>query len=133
MPWDVVYFKSADGSVPAETFLDACPTNIEAKLEAVLDAVAAGPPLSFAGGGMWEAMHGEMNGYYEVRVGGPRREHFRLFCLLDRDGKGLPGPAVVVVTGMRKPFMTTFTRTDYANVRALGDEYKASSPRSIAT
>ena len=32
---------------------------------------------------MWEAMHGEMGGYYEIRVTGPGREHFRLFCRLE--------------------------------------------------
>jgi len=32
---------------------------------------------------MWEAMHGEMGGFYEVRTQGPNREQFRLFCLLE--------------------------------------------------
>jgi hypothetical protein len=132
-PWGIVYYKAADGTVPAEVFLDDCPTGVEAKIEAVLAAVAAAPPPSFSGGGMWEAMHGSMTGYFEVRVGGPKREHFRLFCLLDRDGPGLDRPVIVALTGLRKPFRTTFSETDYAEVRALGDDYKASDPRRIAT
>jgi hypothetical protein len=131
-PWAVVYYKAGDGTVPAEAFLDGCPTGVEAKIEAVLTAVAAAPPPSFSGGGMWEAMHGDMTGYFEVRVSGPKREQFRLFCLLDREGPGLDRPAIVALTGLRKPFMTTFTGADYARVRELGDGYKASDPRSIA-
>jgi hypothetical protein len=131
--WGVVYYKTAVGVVPAEAFLEACPTAVEAKLEAVLSAVAEAPPPSFSGGGMWEAMHGDMGGYYEVRVNGPGREHFRLFCLLDRDGPGLDEPAIVVLTGLRKAHMTVFGAADYAAVRAFGDAYKASNPRRIAT
>jgi hypothetical protein len=133
VPWDVVYFKATDDSIPAEEFLEGCPAKVEAKFQAILDAVAAAPPPAFSGGGMWEAMHGEMTGYYEVRVGGPSREQFRLFCLLERKRKGLPGPAIVVLTGMRKKFMTTFSGADYAEVRRLGEEFKASSPPAIAT
>jgi hypothetical protein len=133
MAWDIVYYKAADGSVPAEDFLDGCPDTVEAKLEAVLSAVAEAPPPQFSGGGMWEAMHGEMGGYYEVRVTGPGREHFRLFCLLDRGDHGLPGPAIVVLDGLRKPHMTTFSKRDYEGIRRLGDDYVATSPRRIAT
>ncbi len=133
MAWDVVYFKTADGSVPADVFLDSCPTNVAAKMEAVLDAVADAPPPCFSGGGKWEAMHGAMTGYFEIRGQGPRREQFRLFCLLDRDGPGLPGPAIAVLSGLRKPFMTKFVESDYVKIRKLGAAYLASSPRSIAT
>jgi hypothetical protein len=132
VPWDIVYYRRADGSVPAVAFLDAVPDKLEAKILAVLDAVAAAPPPSFSGGGMWEAMHGDMTGYHEVRVTGPGREHFRLFCLLDRDGPGLPRPAIVALDGRRKPFMTTLSAGDYASVRELGEEYKATEPRRIA-
>lgn len=133
MPWRVVYYKRENGSVPAEEFLEGCPGGVEAKIEAVLSAVADAPPPSFSGGGMWEAMHGSMGGYYEVRVTGPGREHFRLFCLLDRHGPGLDEPAVVALDGLRKPNATLFSEADYAAVRRLGEDYKASAPRRIAT
>jgi hypothetical protein len=108
-------------------------------MTAVLDAVAQAPPPQFSGGGLWEAMHGDMGGYYEVRVQGPKREQFRLFCLLDNADeselrrRGLSRPAIAVITGMRKPWMTTFTPSDYARVRALGSAYLAWYPRTIAT
>jgi hypothetical protein len=133
LPWDIVFYRAPDGWVPGADFLDRCPAAIEARIDAVLDAVAAAPPPSFSGGGMWEAMHGDMAGLYEVRVTGKQREQFRLFCLLDKDGPGLPRPAIVILDGRRKPFMTKLSDRDYAQVRSLGDAYRASSPRSIAT
>jgi hypothetical protein len=50
-------------------------------MAAVLKAVAEAPPNAFAGGGYWEAMHGTMAGYYEVRVNGRDRRHCRLFAV----------------------------------------------------
>lgn len=106
---------------------------------ATLDAVAEAPPPRFSGGGKWEAMHGDMNGYYEVRAQGPKREQFRLFCILENadrielERRGLPGPAIAGITGMRKPSMTKFSAGDYKKVRRLGDDYKSKAPRSIAT
>jgi hypothetical protein len=131
--WDVVYFKAAGGSVPADEFLDSCPAKVGAKIVRVLVSVAEHPPPSFSGGGMWEAMHEKMTGYFEVRVQGPGREQFRLFCLLDRDGPGLPEPAIAALGGLRKPIGTKFSESDYAKIRELGEAYLASSPRSIAT
>jgi hypothetical protein len=94
-------------------------------MAAVLKAVAEAPPNAFAGGGYWEAMHGTMAGYYEVRVDGRDRRHYRLFCLLERDGAqlGLGGPSLVV--------KTTLSERDYARVRQLGDEYRSRVPRSV--
>ena len=60
MGWGVVYYRAANGAVPAETFLDFCPAKIEARILAVLEVVRAAPPPAFSGGGMWEAMHGSM-------------------------------------------------------------------------
>ena len=100
---------------------------------AVLKAVADAPPPSFSGGGMWEAMHDEMKGFYEVRVDGPNRHHYRIFCILERNGDevGLGGPSIVLITGKDKPFRTVLSDADYAEVRRLGDEYRARTPRSI--
>ncbi len=53
------------------------------RLMAILDAVAEAPPPQFSGGGQWEAMHRDMSGYYEIRSQGPKREQFRLFCILE--------------------------------------------------
>ena len=74
---------------------------------AVVKAVADAPPPAFSGGGKWEAMHGDMNGFYEIRADGPKRHHYRLFCMLEREGAklGLGGN--------------------------LGREYLARNPRSV--
>ena len=40
-------------------------------------------------------------------------------------------PSTVLITGKDKPFRTVLSRTDYADVRRLGDEYKARVPRSV--
>ena len=139
LPWDVVYFKTLDGRVPALEFLDACPGKIDAEFAAVLDAVAAAPPPRFSGGGKWEAMHDAMGGWYEIRITGRGREQFRLFCLLENAApgelarRGLERPAIAVITGMCKPWRTTFAERDYRRVRELGDEHKRSYPRRIAT
>jgi hypothetical protein len=66
MAWGVVYYRAPNGSIPAEEFLDSCPTKVEATILAVLEAVRRAPPPQFSGGGKWEAMHGEMGGYYEI-------------------------------------------------------------------
>ena len=91
---------------------------------AVLVHVAAAPPYRFAGGGKWEAMHGEMRGFYEVRVDGPGRRHYRLFCRLDTDavdGSGVPiGPFLTVIDGASKPFRTTFPPGVYTRVPGAG-------------
>ncbi len=138
-PWLIHFFKrhkddDAAQSIPGREFLDACPKSVRAKLLAVITAVADAPPPMFSGGGKWEAMHGDMSGFYEARTDGESREHFRLFCVLERDGAsvGLGGPSLVIITGMRKAFRTTFTKQDYEQVRALGLEYFKRNPRSVA-
>lgn len=134
--WDIVYHLDADDNVPAFDFLLGCPTKTRANLLAVLNAVAAAPPPAFSGGGKWEAMHGKMGGYYEVKAMGPGREHFRLFCILDKADealKGLPRDAIAVITGGRKPNATLFDESGYVKVRKLGDDYKAQLPRRIAS
>ena len=74
------------GRYPARDFLERCP--VAPRMAAVLKAVAEAPPNAFAGGGYWEAMHGTMAGYYEVRVDGRDRRHYRLFCVLERTERG---------------------------------------------
>ena len=102
-------------------------------MRAVLVAVAAAPPKKFTGGGHWEAMRGEMTGWFEIRVDGPpNRTHYRLFCLLDYDAQGVDKPLLVVVDGRSKPFRTTLRDRDYRAVRDLGDEYRTRQPRSIS-
>jgi hypothetical protein len=138
-PWLVHFFErhpsdDPERSVPARAFLLACPEKVRQMMFAVLHAVASAPPPAFSGGGKWEAMHGSMGGYYEVRVDGPQRHHYRLFCILERDGKalGLGGSSIVLITGKDKDFRTVLSERDYAEVRRLGAEYESRKPRSVA-
>lgn len=135
-PWAIVFFqrhRDDDRSqpVPGAEFLESCPTGVRADLVAVIKAVAEAPPMKFAGGGQWQVMHADMAGYYEARTRGPRKRLYRLFCLLERVAPGLPGPSLVIITGMDKPNETAFSESDYRRVRTMGDEYRRRTPRSI--
>jgi hypothetical protein len=83
-------------------------------------------------------MHGEMGGFYEIRLTGPGRRQYRLFCVLDNANarelqrRGFDRPQIAVITGMVKGSGKKFSDGDYAKVRALGAQYEAQLPRSIA-
>lgn len=135
-PWEIVLFQrhrddDRDRAVPGADFLDSCPVGVRADLVAIVKAVADAPPMKFAGGGQWQAMRGDMAGIYEARTRGPRKRLYRLFCVLEREAPGLPGPSLVIVTGMDKPNESAFSSADYRRVRRLRDEYLSRSPRSI--
>ena len=117
--------------IPGREFISSCPAAVRAKFLAVLTAVAAAPPPRFSGGGFWEAMHGSMTGYHEVRVDGPGRRHYRLFCKLDTGAKGR-GPLLTVLCGATKAFRTELSDADYDRALALGKEYLSRNPRSLA-
>ncbi|MEI6622367.1 MAG: hypothetical protein WCP28_10715 [Actinomycetes bacterium] len=135
---DIVYFKrhrddDASQSIPGRDFVqETCPISVRHKINVVLVAVAAAPPHRFAGGGYWEAMHGIMAGWYEVRIDGPKRHHYRLFCLLDYDALNSDAPLLTVICGLDKPFRTQLSGADYDRVLTLGAEYLSRNPRSIA-
>jgi hypothetical protein len=137
--WGIAYYLTADRRVPVEDYLDSCPRKVEATLLAVLEAVRAAPPPAFSGGGKWEAMHGTMRGYYEIRTTGPSRSQHRLFCLLENGtqaelaARGFDRPQIVVINGMTKPNVTLFSDLEYKkHVRALGDDYLSRLPRRVA-
>jgi len=138
MRWGVVYCETEDGKVPAEEFLDACPAKVDARFSAVLEAVRTAPPPQFSGGGYWEAMHGDMGGYYEIRLTGPGRRQYRLFCILDNGSpqelneRGFDRPQIAALMGMVKESGTKFAGRDYSRVRKLGNEYMRQVPRRIA-
>ena len=97
------------------------------------------PPPAFSGGGKWEAMHGSMGGYYEIRVTGPGRRQYRLFCRLENGTpeelveRGFAEPQIVVISGMDKASGRVFSDADYRKrVRTLGDDYLMTVPRRIA-
>lgn len=139
-PWNVYFFQrhpsdDPDRTVPARAFLEACPDSVRANILAVVKAVAEAPPPQFSGGGKWEAMHDDMAGIYEVRANGPKRRHYRLFCVLEQPGTdvGLNGPSILLITGDSKAFKTVFSKADYKRVRKLVDECQGRNPRSVET
>jgi hypothetical protein len=132
-----VYFQrhiddDSGEAAPGRQFLRSCPATVRAKFAAVLIAVATAPPKRFAGGGYWESMHGDMRGWFEARVDGPGRHHYRLFCMLDYNAEAQSKPLLAVITGLAKPFRTTLPQADYKQVRMLGEEYLSRNPRSLA-
>jgi hypothetical protein len=139
MRWGIVYHETAKGAVLAEDFLDDCPPNIEARFYAVLEAVRDAPPPQFSGGGYWEAMHGEMGGYHEIRLTGRGRRQYRLFCILDNGSPkelrqyGFDRPQIAVLTGMVKDSGKKFSTRDYGKVRRLGSDYLGQVPRRVAS
>lgn len=138
MEWGIVYCEAKGGKVPAEEFLQRCPAKVEARFYAVLEAVREAPPPRFSGGGYWEAMHGDMGGYFEIRLTGPGRRQYRLFCILDNGSReelrerGFDRPQIAAITGMRKDSGRKFSDRDYSKVRELGAEYLQRRPRRIA-
>ena len=109
--------------MPTVQFLDGLPTKVSAEIHAVLDAVAEAPPPAFAGGGKWEAMHGEMAGFYEVRVQGGGMNH-RLLCLLIRDAEDLGGSSIVCLGGLSKPRRERANPRDYRRIKMYREEFK---------
>ncbi|HET8814680.1 MAG TPA: hypothetical protein VFM51_06960 [Solirubrobacterales bacterium] len=138
MAWGIVYYETEGGKVPAEEFLDSCPAKVDARFSAVLEAVRNAPPPQFSGGGYWEAMHGKMGSYYEIRLTGPGRRQYRLFCILDNGSpeelrkRGFDQPQIAVLTGRVKDSGTKLSDREYARVRVLGREYLGQLPRRIA-
>lgn len=137
--YDIQYarrHKSHDPNtpVPARLVMSGWPPEIRARVRAVIIAVAAAPPLQFSGGPMWQAMHGDMGGYFEVRCR-QGKMLYRVFCLLDPDpvvdatGARHGKNVLAIVTAGAKKNETAFTEAFYADVRRLGDEYKANTPR----
>lgn len=127
-PWRIQFFQRAaaddrDRALPAVEFLDSIPAKVAAEIHAVLNAVATSPPPSFSGGGKWEAMHGDMAGYFEVRVQGGGMNH-RLFCFLERDAGDLGGSSIVCIDGLSKPPRTAAQPKDYRRVKRYGVEFQ---------
>jgi hypothetical protein len=127
-PWRIHFFRrhaeeDRSRSTPAMEFLDAVPVMARAEIVAVLEAVAEAPPPAFSGG-KWEAMHGDMAGFYEVRVRGTDRRNHRLFCVLERNAPDLGGPSIVCIAGLSKPIRQAAHPRDYRRAIALRDEYR---------
>ena len=126
--WKIHFFQrpgpgGSSHQIPAMDFLDGLPPKVAAEIQAVLEAVAAAPPPSFSGGGKWEAMHGDMAGFYEIRVQGGGRNH-RLFCVLERDAGDLGGSSIVCIDGLSKPRRSAAKMSDYRRALSYRTEFR---------
>lgn len=130
--WQIEFFKDPrSGRVPGREFLDEIPDEPAAELLATLKAVeGTRPPFAFRGGARWQAMHGDMSGWFEARDK-HRKLLYRLFVRLDREAPGLSHRTIVVVDGGAKPNETAFTEQFYAERRAQWEIYEQSNPRSV--
>jgi len=131
-PWRIHFFQrhpsdDAECAVPAIEFFEELSDTVVAQIKAVLDAVAEAPPPSFSGGGKWEAMKGDMAGFFEVRVSGNdkagKRMNHRLFCVLVRDDQALGGSAIVCIGGLSKELREAAHPRDYERIRQFRDEF----------
>ena len=123
-PWLIHFFQRASAddareSVPTIEFLNRLPPKVAAEIHAVAEA----PPPAFAGGGKWEAMHGDMAGFYEVRVQGGGMNH-RLLCLLIRDADDLGGSSIVCLGGLSKSRREKADPKDYRRIRTYREEFE---------
>ena len=116
--------------MPGRVFIASCPTPVQAKLVAVLIAVAAAPPLRFSGGGFWEAMHDRMTGYHEIRVDARATTSLPVVLQVGH-GSLRKDPLLTVLCGASKPFRTEFPEAVYDHVLDLGHEYLSRNPRSL--
>ena len=114
-----------------EAYLLGLPENVRARFLAALAAIAEGPPFRFRGGGLWEAMHGAMTGWFEVRINSANQHHYRLFCVIDTLADNFDENLLVVIVGRTKKYQTTFPETEYEEIKLLGLEYFSSNPRLI--
>ena len=67
-------------------------------------------------------MHGEMAGFYEVRVRGAGMNH-RLFCILERPAGDLGGPSIVAIDGLTKPKRSAADSRDHRRAIRLRAEF----------
>jgi hypothetical protein len=98
---------------------------VEATTRAVLEAVPRGAADGIQRRRQSQATHGTMAGYYEIRVTGPGRWHYRLFCPLDNGTerelpeRGFDRPQIAVINGMVEQHMTEFSDASTESTSAI--------------
>ena len=68
-------------------------------------------------------MHGDMSGFFEVRVRGDGKNH-RVFCVLERDAADLGGSSIVVIDGLSKPKRSAAKPKDYRRALKMRAEWE---------
>lgn len=131
-PYRVVFYSPDSNSLPlGEEYLNSCPRGIRGRFLTLLVAISEAPPFRFSGGGFWEAMHGEMTGWFEIRIDSTKSKHYRLFCVLDHEAVNYEERLLVVITERTKKYRTTLEPNEYRKIKKLGVEYFSQNPRLI--
>ena len=131
-PYRVVFYvPNSELASPGEEYLNSCPPGIRGRFLTLLVEISKAPPFRFSGGGLWEAMHGEMTGWFEIRIDSSKLNHYRLFCVLDHEAVNYEQRLLVVITGRTKRYRTALPHSEYRKIRKLGVDYFSQNPRLI--
>ncbi len=90
------------------TNLSNSPNPLQIRFFAIVDAVAEQWPR-FQAGGYWEAMHGKMAGFYEIRIRNRGLNH-RFFCRI------IDGKLLLIICYLCKPSGHLLKPKDYEKV-----------------
>ena len=86
---------------------------LAARFAAIANAVCQAWP-KFKGGGLWKAMHGEMQGFFEIRIS-KGKTNYRFICHPIQRGEQL----LIVVAGAAKPRQTGLPESFYEDVKTV--------------
>ena len=132
--WKNVFYRTADGEAPALAWLMSLPKPRREQLLAWAETVRGWPegPYAFPPGLMWQPMHDEAAGCFELRDEHDKRL-YRLFCVIDRKAteNGLSHPVVCYLDGATKPVDAALPKATYVRLGTLRREYLTVSPRRI--
>ena len=127
LPFEIAWLLNSQGEAEASLFLLSVEPKARADLVLTLEYVALAPPYKANRmAGRWEAMHGEMTGWFEARKQFGNRL-YRLYCFLDAELRYL-----VVATGRKKMSGETLSSRQYEQIRELREHYYSTMPRPIA-
>lgn len=135
LEWKVAWY-SAGRVAPARVYLNKLDPDRRRQLLGWVEAIRRYPPgpYAFPPGLVWQPMHGDMAGIFEIREK-HGKQLFRLFCVLDRNAPahGLTHPAMVLLDGVTKVIETVVDAATYARVAGYRDDYLASDPRYVVS
>lgn len=134
LEWKVAWYATGR-LAPARVYLNKLDPDRRHQLLGWVEAIRRYPPgpYAFPPGLVWQPMHGDMAGIFEIREK-HGKQLFRLFCVLDRNAPvhGLTHPAMVLLDGVTKAIETVVDAATYARVAGRRDDYLASDPRHVA-
>lgn len=132
--WRSVFYRTPSGDAPALAWLEGLPKARRDQLLAWAETIRRWPegPYAFPPGPMWQPMHDEAAGCFELRDRHDKKL-YRLFCVIDRNAvdDGLTHPAVCYLDGATKAVGTALPRAAYLRVGELRRQYLATSPRRV--